>query len=439
MSEKLKKIFTKSIIFTFMNYTLKIFLNPIILIFIPIFLSEEMQGYWYTFGSIAALTTFADLGFTTIMTQFAAHEYAFLGFDVESKKFTGKKENLDKIASLFQFVVKWVSVVMVIAFIIIMGVGCYTFSKESKLFWAFPWILYAVSVIIDFIIQTALSFFEGCNQFEHTQKIRTVSSLGYAVSTIGLLYFGGGLYTLSFALIVKSGISIFGTVYKFNNALKQLLCPAECNVNWGKKFTKLLGKYAVSWASGYFAFQLFNPLTFSIYGAKAAGKVGYTLSIIQAIYSLANVWMIVAIPQLNMAVERKEWKKLDQKFLINLGLSLGTYAIGSVLWYIVINVPIINFVIMDRILPVYVMIILSICYLFQMIIYGLAVYLRAHEEEPYMWLSVFSGVFSGVTTFMVLKFVSVNSVFMGLLFSYVVTMPWAILVFKKKRKEWHIK
>lgn len=432
-------LINKSIIYTFINYALKIILNPFILIFIPIFLAEEVQGYWYTFGSIAALTAFADLGFTAIMTQFAAHEYAFLKYDASEKRFAGREGNLKRIISLFQFVSKWILMVMGIAFVIITVVGCWTFAQyEDDVKWLLPWFLYSAAAILDFIIQVILSFFEGCNQFEKTQKIKMAASVGFAITTVSSLYFGGGLYTLGLALLIKTIINLIGLLLNFKNILIQLSQKVVCHVNWLGKFKRLLGKYAVSWGSGYFAFQLFNPLVFSFYGSKMAGKAGYTLSIIQAIYTVSIVWMIVALPQLNMLVEKRKWKELDKKFFLNLWLCVITYGLGSFLWYVVMKIPFAGDFIGTRIMPVPVMFSLSICYLGQLIIYGLSVYLRAHEEEPYMWLSVFSGTFTGILTYILLRYFTAEWVFMGLLFSYFVTVPWAIILFIKKRKEWHL-
>ena len=86
-----KVIMNKATIMTFLNYIIKLILNPIIVISVPIFLDESTQGYWYTFGSIAALTSFADLGFTSIMTQYAAHEFTYLQFGNKTNEFEGEE------------------------------------------------------------------------------------------------------------------------------------------------------------------------------------------------------------------------------------------------------------------------------------------------------------------------------------------------------------
>ena len=56
------------------------FFWPLILLSIPFFLTPEVQGFWYTFISLAALSVLADLGFSNIILQFSAHEFAFLRF-----------------------------------------------------------------------------------------------------------------------------------------------------------------------------------------------------------------------------------------------------------------------------------------------------------------------------------------------------------------------
>ena len=91
------------------------YFSSIILVFVPLFVTPEIQGFWYTFGSISALSIFADLGFTTIVCQFAAHEFAFIGFD-KNFNITGTLEYHERLASLFRFIIKWMSLVICVVF-----------------------------------------------------------------------------------------------------------------------------------------------------------------------------------------------------------------------------------------------------------------------------------------------------------------------------------
>ena len=70
----------KDLVNTAFNQLYRLISGPLMLLFIPLYLTQEEQGYWYTFSSVAALSVFADLGFSNIILQFAAHEFAFLKF-----------------------------------------------------------------------------------------------------------------------------------------------------------------------------------------------------------------------------------------------------------------------------------------------------------------------------------------------------------------------
>lgn len=95
----------KDLFATLLNQMRKFVSGPITMLLIPLFLTEVQQGYWYLFGSIASLSTFADLGFSNIILQFSAHEFAFLSFE-ESGVIIGNNNHLKKLGSFFRFIVE---------------------------------------------------------------------------------------------------------------------------------------------------------------------------------------------------------------------------------------------------------------------------------------------------------------------------------------------
>lgn len=424
---------------TFLNYTLKIFLNPIIVFFVPVFLSENQQGYWYTFGSIAALTTFADLGFTSIMTQYVAHEYTYLELDKAGKRFIGLEEYVSRMSSLFRFIVRWIRTVLLIALVIIIFAGLIMFSNSNDgVEWLIPWILYAVSSVYNFSSQVALSFFEGCDQFAITQRIRTFSSVIHCVATIGLLAAGMGLYALALPLFLKGSL-VFLLLGKHFGATVAQLWKTESveEIAWGKEFVPLLGRYAISWASGYFASQIYNPLTFSLFGASAAGKVGYSLSIIQAIYSISNAWSLISISKYNMAVEKKEWFYMDTLLKRNLVYSSVVYVMGISALYLTQRIPLMERLIWSRIISGQSMLALCGAYYLTVVSYAMSTYLRAHKKEPYMVVSVLSGVSSALLTYVFSRCMGLEFIFIGLLISNAVILPVSIYIWKQFRIRWH--
>ena len=118
----IKEIFlflkNKDFLNTTLNYGWALISGPITLIFIPLFLTNQLQGYYYAFSSVSALSILAELGFSNIVLQFAAHEFAFLSFKDKQLSFEdpSKEIHLKKLASLFRFSVKWILVIIGIAF-----------------------------------------------------------------------------------------------------------------------------------------------------------------------------------------------------------------------------------------------------------------------------------------------------------------------------------
>jgi hypothetical protein len=55
-------------------------------------------------------------------------------------------------------------------------------------------------------------------------------------------------------------------------------------------------KIALSWVSGYFIFQLFNPVLFATEGAVVAGQMGMTISVLNGIQALSMSWISTKVP-----------------------------------------------------------------------------------------------------------------------------------------------
>ena len=57
---------------------------------------------------------------------------------------------------------------------------------------------------------------------------------------------------------------------------------------------------------------------------------------------MANVWMYVVTPALNVQAEQKDWRGMDKTLKSNLPLAAGTFAFGMIMFCIMLNIPIVN-------------------------------------------------------------------------------------------------
>ena len=154
-----KSLFNKELKSTALNQMWRLFSGPLLIILLPIFLSEEVQGFLYLMISLGAVAAFADFGFSNILLQFSAHEFAFLKFD-SSFDLDGKEENLKRLSSLFVFAWNWTVVLILVLFPITLFVGIFVMGGFTSLgVWSMPWLIYCIGAILTLCNGIFLSFF----------------------------------------------------------------------------------------------------------------------------------------------------------------------------------------------------------------------------------------------------------------------------------------
>jgi O-antigen/teichoic acid export membrane protein len=433
----------RDLLFTLLNQLWRLISGPLTMLLIPLFLSPEQQGYWFLFGSLSALSIFADLGFSTIILQFSAHEFAYLHF-LDNGLLAGDDDYLRRLGSFFRFVLKWISTICVIVFPIIYIIGIGFFIRDDVLnIYLIPWTLYSIGSLINFFNHSILSYIEGLDKIEIVQKIRFRVTILNTCIIMMILVSNGNIYALSLGMLLSASsifISIFGI---FKKLLTQLWNISKGFIyDWRKEILPLFLRYAISWSSGYFIFQIYTPLTHYFHGPVYSGKVGITLALISAILNMSNVWMYTITPKMNMLISQKSWTSLDGLFRKRLSLSLGTYllmVIGLFCFVVIFGKFWIIPKIIIRFLPITSIVILMICNYLQLIINSWALYLRGHKQEPYVIPSVVSAIWIAITTYLAGRFLPPALIFSGFLTSYIWCMPIYRIIFIKCKKKWHDK
>ena len=104
--------------------------SPVTVLLIAAKFTPTMQGFYYTFGSILLLQTFAELGIGVAITQFASHEWANLRIG-KNRTVEGDPNSLSRLASLVQIAFKWYFIAAVIA-IVGLSIGGYVFFHNPQ-------------------------------------------------------------------------------------------------------------------------------------------------------------------------------------------------------------------------------------------------------------------------------------------------------------------
>jgi|GEM_PF-27383 len=435
--KKVKSQFSGGVTHTFVNRVIHLISGPITLLLIPIFLSDVTQGFWFTFGSIAGLLAFADLGLTVVVEQFSAHEYAHLKLN-KSKVYEGDPEHLQRLISLFRFVLRWTLIVAAIIFPIITVVGGVVLNlHESDSAWLVPWIIFIASRTLGFVISEILAFFHGTGQIGKVQTIIAISNVCMLIVKIILLVFRFNLFSLAIATALGVLAQLVFLFVFFNKPLRQLFSTKLTrSYKWFKSFVALMWKFALSALSGYLVFQIYTPLAFIAFDPVDAGRVGITLTLIMACLTFSMVWLSVANPKMNMAVSKGDWSKLERLAKKNTLLAIGTYLVGAGILLGGFAIFQSRIAILESFMPLTAVAILLAALSLQPFITGVAMFGRAHKQEPFFIVTLVTAAVSIGLTVLFVNILPIDFIFLGLLVAGVLNVPVYVIMYKKLKLKW---
>jgi hypothetical protein len=431
----------KDMVSTFANQAWRLVSGPLTMLMIPLFLTESQQGFWFLFSSLSALAIFADLGFSNIILQFSAHEYAFLSLG-EDGELIGDQKHLLRLGSFLRFTLKWILTIGVFVFPVIFAIGIWIFVRDGVVaVYIVPWALFSVGSLLSFVNNSILSYLEGLDKIDEIQRVRLSVAIINTAVIFALLLAKANIYALAIATLVSSlciFFSIFGT---FGKVIRQLWSIGNKDVaEWRKEVIPLFVRYALSFASGYFIFQIYTPLMHYFHGPILGGKVGISLSLVMSVFTMSNIWIYTITPRMNMLVSQKKWDELNSIFRKRLLLSLASFVfiVAGIACFVLLfgHVGIIRKII-GRFLPLNSIIILLVCYFIQLMVNSWATYLRAHKQEPYVIPSILSAIWIGIMTVVVARFFDTSLFFAGFLSSYIWGLPVCFIIYSRLKRKWH--
>lgn len=416
--------------------------------FVSTFLSGVEQGFYFTFGSILALQIFFELGLTGIMTQYVAHEASHLMLNTLGR-YEGEQRYVSRLASLVHFCLKWYIVVAIAVFLFLSVTGYVFFSKYSEegqdVEWRIPWLLVCLGTAIKLFQSPFNSFLMGIGKVKEMSEVGFYQQLIIPLSTwIGLMA-GLKLYVVGIGYLCSV---IVWQLYIQRKGLQRILV-----VLWKEDLTERVSylreifpyqwRIALSWVSGYFIFQLFNPVLFATEGAVVAGQMGMTLHALNAIQSLAFSWLNTKVPYYSQLIALKDYLTLDTLFnktlkqmtAICLFLLLSYFA---VIWLLnLTQIKVGGNVLADRFLGYGPTILMMIPVYLQQYINSWATYLRCHKKEPFLVNSVCCGIVSCFSIFVFGHLYGLYGVTLSYFFIAVLFFPWGYWIYKTKKAEWH--
>ena len=418
--------------------------GAISIVFISRYLSKVEQGYYYTFSSILAIQIFFELGLSNIITQYVAHEVSVLQWE-GSTKLIGDVKAKSRLSSLLKFCFKWFGITAIFLLVALIICGYLFFIKYGKqddnVDWQIPWVILAIVTAANLLLSPTLAFLEGLGKVKEVSKIRLFQQIIQLTAMFSFLVLGFKLFASPLAATIGF---IIVPLWLFYSSQKELLSNIWHDLNiWKINYRLEIFPYqwriALSWISGYFMYQCFNPIIFATEGAKVAGQMGMTLAVLTGVLSVALTWINTKVPLFSDLIAKKKYIILDQVFKQT---SIQASVISALcLLIIVIVIYFLNYFnieLADRFLPISLIILLCIVTFINQLVSALATYLRCHKQEPFLIYSIIIGFLTALSTLLLGRYYGIYGIIIGYTFlTVMVSLPWAYRIFITKKRCWH--
>ncbi|MEH6607776.1 MAG: hypothetical protein V7696_00290 [Halioglobus sp.] len=357
------------------------------------YLTPELQGYYYTFFSLLALQALVEMGLNTAIVQFVTHEVVKLKW-VEAK-FEGSFEALNRLRSIGRFTRVWYLSAALIFFLLLAPGGYYFLENaganavEIRL----EWILIVFATSISLFMNGYFVLLEGCDYIAEVAKVRLGQSVCSVVLIWLLLIEGTDLMSIAVGAFAHVLVGLPAITWKYRGILADIMKPADSSlsINWKTEVWPFQWRIAVSWISGFFIFQFFNPLILYFSGPVDAGRYGMSAQIVYSALGLTSAWLTTKAPNMGSLVARREFDLLNKTFWSTVRQSSVLTVVG--LFFLAMLVEIggrLSLPISERLLDPKLFALLAICGLSTHVTFAQSLYLRVHKVEPFVVVSFIS-------------------------------------------------
>lgn len=384
---KISSIIDSPSFYSILAQVFRIISGPLILLVLSKKMSPDELGFYFTFINIAAMQQMMEMGFGFTTTQFVAHA-------ISSEK--TKSERSKSINNYHRLTKVWFFSVALLILTVINGFGLWFYSDYvGVITWIYPWFILIIGISVSSVFMPMQILLEGGQKQKVVYKVRLISSLIYTLVLFFLIVSNCGLYSLGLATLISS-IAVPIMLYReFSVFNKNYKCIEPWNLVDMKLTFKevwpMLSKISISWVFGYFFWNSFNLITFKIFNAEVAGKMGMSISLLKAGYSISESLMVAKVSRIANLISQKKIRFASVVFYKTYRSSLLLLMCGYSIFYLLlisIDIPFLNKKILDpvNLLGVALYFVLLLPITLQ------ASYCRAFKCEPYFYLSLFMNI-----------------------------------------------
>ncbi len=412
-----------------------IFAGGLTVMTVPMFLSPVQQGYFYSFNSLIALQVFFELGMGQVIIQLVAHEASSLT-RTPLGSYVGDAEALARLKQIRLLLGRWYQGAAMLFIIVVLTAGVVFFNDGGLAwqYWGGAWTLLVLASAANILMSWKLAVVEGFALVGEIARLRLRQSvIGYGLMWLCLVL-GAGLLSATAVPLVAAIMTLTWVNRLPQSQLYHLHSDQQPHlpISWKREILPFQWRIGVSWMSGYLSFNALTLIAFQQIGPVEAGQVGLAINVFNAVASIGISWMVARAPNMTMLIAKGQRDDLMTLFKGSILRSfLSTLLVVGIIIAIWGGVHARDVALADRLPDAAVMLSIAWGTLVNSIIFCVAIYMRAHRQEPLLLMSVFTGILVFLVTW-VGSYYSASHMMLG--WAGVTTffaLPYAIMVLRR--------
>jgi O-antigen/teichoic acid export membrane protein len=432
---------SRGLLFVLMQRLWQALGGVVTIFFIAHTLSPDMQGWFYTFVSVASLYTLFEMGLSAALIQVTAQLFIKVHW-MSQGGFAGQNAEiflsffLNTIKTYFKFTCAFLGLAFVVGYFIFIQKGGLVIEGRE---WTLPWIALLIGTAMNMMMLPFFAVVEGSGEVSEVYAIRLLQGFLGSIFCWFVLLNGGDLWAASMMPILGAVVS-FLWLYKKRPQLLHLVLSKHTSkkFNWSKEVWPLQWRIGLNWVSLFLMSQLCTPILFYYQNSNVAGQMGLSLTIAHMLGLLSQSWITRRVPYMSQAAAKKEWHLLDDLFKKDFMRSMIVFIFGAIL--LLIGHKIISqSIYVNRMLDFWPFLGLLLFSFFYYVNIALAIQLRSYRKEPLVWVALLGGLLILIATAIAAKDYSVNEVVLVMVTTQMLLItPLSIYIWRNRNRQYRL-
>jgi O-antigen/teichoic acid export membrane protein len=346
----------------------------------PIYVDSIELGIYFVILNLVATQLLFELGLGQAVLQVASHIT-----ETESSSFKA-------LLSWLTFTYRKIAYKFLFFSIILGSFYLYIFTPTNYQYVIVLWVVIAIMISVNLAISFKYVLIEASGQVALAAKGRLLALFFSSVTTWILLYLNYGL------IAVVAGYCIVTLVTKLwlqKYFLLNVHHPLTGGISYLHidELKNIQHKFALSYLAGYISFNSVVPIVYALINPIDAGKVGLALALFSSVTVLSSSFITAKNPMLAKMIAEKDFYFLNIAF--KKYLAMGVYLGIILIIFIYLGIMALDFwgfKFSDKLIDFKFLWVIALTALANSITYALAIYVRAHKVEPFVFLSGFIAI-----------------------------------------------